>query len=335
MGGLQAAHLFWLLSVSCRLSPSRKPRVHDDRDAEALCCIFDRYPRLVGAGFACRPQLPRRSAQRASVYESPDFWLRTAKAVLPNGHTDQGRRCDPAASLLLNARRFPLDGTQHGDGHDRSTDSARQIMIEPMTRVPNTETTLAVGKMPGLEWIATHVAERLAGQRPQINRFIRIQRRNVHLAVGGQSSPLPPPWSSGRDGVWMPIRPWWRHSALCRIWGRSHGDPIHSARIRLIPRLVPHQDSERIGTSYSASPPMSRRRRTRYVQRGAKHHQEAASYQPPASSKAHYRQPTTDNTRQSRVNRGGVGNRTPRAAMQPDTGVEDRGTHQASGHLRG
>jgi hypothetical protein len=58
-------------------------------------------------------------------------------------------------------------------------------MIESTTRIPDSEAALAVGEMTGFEGIATHVAERLARQRPQINRFIRVQCRNLHLAIGG------------------------------------------------------------------------------------------------------------------------------------------------------
>lgn len=165
-------------------SISRQPRIHDDRDAEACRSFFNRDPRVVGAASACTPELPCRSTQRTAVYESADCWLRTAKAVPPNRDTDQGCRSNATTSILLDARRLPLDGTQHGDGHDRGTNSARQVVIELSPRVPDPKTTLAVGEMSRFEGIAAHVAEGLAGQRPQIHRLIRIQRRYVHPTIG-------------------------------------------------------------------------------------------------------------------------------------------------------
>jgi hypothetical protein len=70
--------------------------------------------------------------------------------------------------------------------------------------------------MTRLEGVAAHMAERPTGCRPQVCRFVGIQRGNMHPAVAGEASPLPPARGARRDCVGMSVRPGRRQSAAAR-----------------------------------------------------------------------------------------------------------------------
>ena len=160
-------------------------------------------------------------------------------------------------------------------------------MIESRTRVPDAQTTLALLKMTGFEWIATHVAERTTRVRPQVNGFVRIQSCDVHPAVGDKPCPLPAPWSSGRDDIGVTVRPRRRHPTLRRSRVRRH---VH-----------PEPDMRASASSPGQFPTMNRNASDHRI--GERHYQEETngptgsrvpSRQTPVHSKASLRIPDTD-----------------------------------------
>ncbi len=201
------------------------------------------------------------------MHEPADSPSRATHAVPPDRHTDQRRRSNPATARFLDTRWIPFHGAQDGDGHDRCPDTAGQVVVELRPRVPDAQTAFAVPEMAGFERITSHVAERPTCVRPPIDGFVRVQGRNVYIAVGSESGPLPSPWCPGRDDIRVAVRPGGRHPTLRRTRLGRHNGPPRIARLRLIPRSIPHHELKRIETSYRKSGDSSQWRTTRQESR--------------------------------------------------------------------